>query len=71
MVTFRCLYYIIKIENLKGGVGMKSLIKSASLVLVVFVISVFLLSTQNTQVDLRAGEEDIPGLFIQSVGYPI
>ncbi|MDW7661422.1 MAG: hypothetical protein SCL54_08415 [Bacillota bacterium] len=50
---------------------MKKLIKRTSLVLVAFVISMFLLATQNTQVDLRAGEEDIPGLFIQSVGYPI
>ena len=71
MVTFRCLYYNIKIENIKGGVGMKKLIKRTSLILVAFVISMFLLATQNTQVDLRAGEEDIPGLFIQSVGYPI
>ncbi len=50
---------------------MKSLIKRISLVLVAFVISLALLSTQNYNVDLRAGEEDIPGLYIQSVSYPV
>jgi hypothetical protein len=48
---------------------MKTLIKRTSLVLVAFVISMFLLSTQNAQVDLRAGEEDIPGLYIKSMSY--
>lgn len=71
MVTFRWFYYNINLENIKGGVGMKKVLKRTSLVLVGFVISMVLLTTQNTQMDLRAGEEDIPGLFIQSVGYPI
>ncbi len=50
---------------------MKTLLKRTSLVLVAFVISLALLSTHNNNVDLRAGEEDIPGLYIQSVGFPI
>jgi len=71
VVTFLWFYYNIKTENLKGGVCMKTIIKRTSLVLVAFVISLVLLSTQDYNADLRAGEEDIPGLFIQSVGYPI
>ena len=42
---------------------MKTLVKRTSLVLVAFVISLALLSTQNNIMDLRAGEEDIPNLY--------
>ncbi|MCD4714342.1 MAG: hypothetical protein K8R73_13760 [Clostridiales bacterium] len=42
---------------------MKVLIKRSSLVLVAFVISLALLSTQTYNMDLRAGEEDIPNLY--------
>ncbi|MBE0451169.1 MAG: hypothetical protein IBX70_10015 [Clostridia bacterium] len=42
---------------------MKTIIKRTSLVLVAFVISLALLSTQNSNMDFRAGEEDIPSLY--------
>lgn len=46
---------------------MKILIKRTSLVLVAFVLSLTLLSTQSNNIDLRAGEEDIPSLYSFSI----